>query len=176
MITKQTFKDNEENLFRWASFRRSGFVMSGKIRCTFSRIYLPMGGGRTSLLWSLQKKMFPEIVIEDVGINELNADVMQYIFGVMPPINSENFYDASTLHVGKLSDASWQLIKNSKNGMPTTPYVLYYPDRFTWECDTTRKVERLVVPVIPTPNPEPQPAKSKLVIPALLAAASFIID
>lgn len=125
-----------EDPHAWEDNRRDGLAQGARIKGTFARVYTPTENG-VAQLFSIQSKTFPDFIIEDCEIEELDQDATKRVFGVVAPCNQENYLNPKSWHVGRLSDDVWQYIRENKGGQPVTPFVLYDAQDWIWESPGT---------------------------------------
>ena len=131
-LEKSAVTSNDSNIAVWQTARSLGAALYGRIRCTYANISIPTQDGVQTRLFSLQRGTFPELVIEDCGSAELDPKRTTPVLGAPAPCDVRDLTNADKPHVGKLAEDVWHYVQAACGGMPTTPYVLYYPKRFTW--------------------------------------------
>lgn len=154
---KPTVTEDSNLLFdmTWINGRKNGRNLSGTIRCTYAKIFLPTTSGVAKRIFSLQRSTFPGAVITDEGAVELNQEQTARYFGVIAPCNSDDYLNLRTFHVGKLTPEVFEYVRAATGGRVINPYVLYDPRNFKWTESESKKGS---------------------VLPLLLAAAAVMLN
>lgn len=123
----------------WINGRKAGAALTGEIRCTYAKIFLPTTSGVVKRIFSLQSSTFPGAVITDEGVTELNQEQTARYFGTVAPCNSDDYLNLRTFHVGKLTPEVFEYVRAATGGRVVNPYVLYDPRNFTWTESKNKK-------------------------------------
>ena len=159
---------NAKNIAVWEQSRRLGAAIVGKVRCTYAHIAIPTPDSSLLNLFTLQASMFAgDYLIQDCGVAEVDPELTEAVFGAPAPCDSRDCFDAGKPHVGKLTDAAFEHIK--QYCAITTPYVIYYPRRWSW------RFVAQPAPGIQPPTPTPS-TKRKWLFPIVAGALAYLFD
>ena len=152
--------DKKNYSTQWRDAREIRAVQQGSVLCTWARVYAPVYDIMNEYIkpiFSFQHGAFDFTVIQDDPIAELawmdsiggytspwgqlhiQRKGGRYAYSYNEILGDKNFFNPTTLHVGRLTDASIEyLIKNSKNldiiaYIQKTPYILYRPMQWRWD-------------------------------------------
>ena len=169
----------------WKAQRQQAAPVQAGVLCTFADIYFPYGN-EAKKIFSFQKRQSDYTLIEDAAEVELEwmESKTGSPFGVIwqqtnkgtfmvtynELLGVKNFFDPTTLHVGRLTDAALDIMEqagflNLVDQLQYNPYVLYRPSKWQWAVDDQ--------PII-APEPNPDQKKRRNIILLGLATSALM--